>query len=173
MIIAMIFAACLHVFHCALRVFVGFLDLLYFIEVIIFDSMIEFIDNSAAEFLDRVVFGHENTTTADAALIPFPSVQKTCEALESKLVPPQETATLTDPPNERKDQVATVPVVRSFFVFKMCEAFDLPATFVPQESFTELSCKYFKVNRPAPIVYSVTVFEMCKALKLEAQLAHQ
>ncbi|GFT94210.1 hypothetical protein NPIL_231941 [Nephila pilipes] len=92
--------------------------------------MIEFIDNSATEFLDRVVFGSA-TTTADAALISFPSVQKTCEALESKLVPPQETATLTETPYKRNDRVAIVPVVRSFFVWKMCEALDLPATFVP------------------------------------------
>ncbi|GFT53819.1 hypothetical protein NPIL_578341 [Nephila pilipes] len=173
MIIAMIFAACLHVFHCALRAFVGFLDLLYFIEVIIFYSMIEFIDNCATEFLDRVVFGRENTTIANAALIPFPSVQKTWEALESKLVPSQETATLTETPYKRNDRVATVPVVRSFFVWKMCEALDLPATFVAEERVTTVSRKQFHVNQPVPVVYSVAVFKMCQALNLKAQLAHE
>ncbi|GFT23246.1 hypothetical protein NPIL_427581 [Nephila pilipes] len=172
MIIAMIFALCLHVFHCALRAFVGFLDLLYFIEVIIIDSMIEFIDNAATEFLDRVVFGRA-TETADAALFPFLSVQKTCEALESKLVPPQETATLTETPYKRNDRVATVPVVRSFFVWKMCEALNLPATFVPEERVTTVSRKQFHVNQPVPVVYSVAVFKMCQALQLKAQLAQQ
>ncbi|GFT19093.1 hypothetical protein NPIL_87921 [Nephila pilipes] len=168
----MIFEACLHVFHCALRVFVGFFDLLYFIEVTIFDSMIEFIDNCSTEFLDRVVFGVATTTT-DAALIPFPSVQKTCEALESKLVPPQETETLTETPYKRNDRVATVPVVRSFFVWKMCEALDLQATFVPEERVTNVSQKQFHVNQPVSVVYSVAVFKMCQALQPKAQLAQQ
>ncbi|GFT88796.1 hypothetical protein NPIL_600761 [Nephila pilipes] len=168
----MIFMACLRVFHGALRAFVGFLDLLYFIEVIIIDSMIEFFDNSATEFLDRVVFGHA-TETADVALIPFPSVQKTCEALESKLVPPQETTTLTETPYKRSDRVAAVPVVGSFFVWKICEALDLPATFVPEERVTTVSRKQFHVNQPVPVVYSVAVFKMCQALQLKAQLAQQ
>ncbi|GFS77473.1 hypothetical protein NPIL_42341 [Nephila pilipes] len=167
----MIFEVCFHLLQCALRAFVGFFDLLYFIEIIIFDSLIEFIDNTVTQFLDRVTTTLE--TTADAALIPFPSVQKTCEALGSKLILPQGTTTVTETPHERNNQVATVPVVTSFFVWKICVALDLPATFVPQESDTALSCKHFKVNQPVPIVYSVAVFEMCKALKLEAQLAHQ
>ncbi|GFU34829.1 hypothetical protein NPIL_644131 [Nephila pilipes] len=172
MIIAMIFEAYLHVFHCALKSFVGFFDLLYFIEVTIFDSLIEFIDNTVTQFLDRVVFGRA-TTTADAALIPFPSVQKTCEAIESKLVPLQETATLTETPYKRNDRVATVPVVGSFFVWKMCEALDLSATFVPEERVTTVSRKQFHVNHPVPVVYSVAVFKMCQALNLKAQLAQQ
>ncbi|GFT10156.1 hypothetical protein NPIL_149201 [Nephila pilipes] len=171
MIIAMIFEVCLHILQCALRAFVGFFDLLYFIEIIIFDSMIEFIDYSATQFLDRVFTALD--TTADAAEIPFPTRQKACESLVSELVPPEGTTTKTETPNERKDQATTVPEVRSFFVFKMCEALDLPATFVSQERDTTLSCKHLKVNRPAPIVYSVAVFEMCKALKLKAKLAHQ
>ncbi|GFT63975.1 hypothetical protein NPIL_457111 [Nephila pilipes] len=135
--------------------------------------MIEFIDYSAMKVLDRVTTTLE--TTADVALIPFPSAQKTCEALElkSKVVSPLGIMTITETPYERKGHEATVPVVRSLFVFKMCQALDLPATFVPQESDTTLSCKHFKVNHPVPIVYSFAVFEMCKALKLEAQLALQ
>ncbi|GFT99252.1 hypothetical protein NPIL_491841 [Nephila pilipes] len=133
--------------------------------------MIEFIDNTVTQFLDRVFTTLD--TTADAAEIPFPTRQKACEALVSELVLPQGTAIVTETSNERNDQVATVPRVRSFFIFKMCQALDLPATYVPQETDTALSCKHFKVNRPVPIVYSVAVFEMCKALKLEAQLAHQ
>ncbi|GFU09793.1 hypothetical protein NPIL_59861 [Nephila pilipes] len=168
----MILEVCFYILQCAARAFVGFFDLLYFIEIIIFDSMIEFIDNTVTQFLDRV-FTALDTTAAAAAEIPFPTRQKACEALVSELVPPQGTAIVTETPNERNDQVATVPVVRSFFVFKMCEALDLRATFGPPETFTELSCKHFKVNRPAPKVYSVAVFEMCKALKLETQLAHQ
>ncbi|GFT00022.1 hypothetical protein NPIL_220961 [Nephila pilipes] len=132
----MIFEVCFHLLQCALRAFVGFFDLLYIIEIMIFDSLIEFIDNTVTQFLDRVTTNLE--TTADAAFIPFPSVQKTCEALESKLVPPQGTRTVTETSHERNNQVATIPVVRSFFV-KICQALDLPATFVPQESDTALS----------------------------------
>ncbi|GFS61964.1 hypothetical protein NPIL_81031 [Nephila pilipes] len=120
----------------------------------------------------EVVFGHA-TETADVALIPFPSVQKTCEALESKLVPPQETTTLTETPYKRSDRVAAVPVVGSFFVWKICEALDLPATFVPEERVTTVSRKQFHVNQPVPVVYSVAVFKMCQALQLKAQLAQQ
>ncbi|GFS81839.1 hypothetical protein NPIL_233341, partial [Nephila pilipes] len=105
--------------------------------------MIEFIDNTVTQFLDRVFTTLD--TTADTAEIPFPTRQKACEALVSEPVPPQRTTTVTETPNERNDQVATVPVVRSFFVFKMCQALDLPATYVPQETDTALSCKYFKV----------------------------
>ncbi|GFT72548.1 hypothetical protein NPIL_353311 [Nephila pilipes] len=137
----------------------------------IFDLMIQFIDYSVTQFLNRVTSTQE--TTADAALIPFPTVQKTCGAqqIKSKLVPPQGTTTVTETLYERKDQVATVPVVRSIFVWKMCQALDLPATFVLQESDTTLFCKEFKVNQPIPIVYSVAVFEMFKTLELKAQLA--
>ncbi|GFT24445.1 hypothetical protein NPIL_104011 [Nephila pilipes] len=102
---------------------------------------------------------------------------KTCEALESKLVPPQETAynplALTETSYKRSDRVATVPVVRSLFVWKICEALDLPATFVPEERVTTVSRKQFHVNQPVPIVYSVAVFKMCQALQLKAQLAQQ
>ncbi|GFS96757.1 hypothetical protein NPIL_412511 [Nephila pilipes] len=173
MVIAMIFEVCLLILQCALRAFVGFFDLLYFIEVIIFDSMIEFIDYSATNFWNRVFTTLD--TTADAALIPFPTMRKTCEALElkSQLVSPQGTTTMPETPYERNDRVATVPVVRSYFVWKMCGSLDLPATFVPEQSDTTVSRKQFHVNQPVPIVNSVEVFEMCKALGLRAKLAHQ
>ncbi|GFS67033.1 hypothetical protein NPIL_370121 [Nephila pilipes] len=169
----MIFAVCLHILQWAFRAIAGFFDLLYFIEIMIFDSMIEFIDDSLTQLLNRVTSTLE--TTADAALIPFPSVQKTCEALEikSKFVPPQGTTTVTEIPYERKDQASAIPVVRSFFVWKMCKALDLPATLFPQQSDTTVSCKQLKVNKPVPIVYSVAVFEICKALDLKVQLASQ
>ncbi|GFT55580.1 hypothetical protein NPIL_527741 [Nephila pilipes] len=169
----MIFAVCLHILQWAFRAIAGFFDLLYFIEIMIFDSIIEFIDNSLTQLLNRVTSTLE--TTADAAFIPFPSVQKTGEALEikSKFVPPQGTTTVTETPYERSDQALAIPVVRSYFVWKMCQTLDLPATLVPEERDTTVSCKQLKVNKPVPIVYSVVVFEICKALDLKAQLASQ
>ncbi|GFT76180.1 hypothetical protein NPIL_690331 [Nephila pilipes] len=176
MVIARILEMCFHVIQWALRAFAGF-DLLYFIEIILFDLMIEFIDYSSTQIFNGSVFGRATTLeTIDAAAVAHsPIVQKTYEALEfkSKLVPQEETMTITETPYKRNDQVATVPVVRSLFVWKMCQALDLPATFVPQENDTTLSCKQFKVNKPVPIVYSVAVFEMCKTLELKAQLADQ
>ncbi|GFS46908.1 hypothetical protein NPIL_281141 [Nephila pilipes] len=76
-------------------------------------------DYSTTQFLNRVTTILE--TTVDAVLIPFPFVQKTCEALKlkSKLVPPQGNTTMTETPYKRSDQVATVPVVQSFSVWKM------------------------------------------------------
>ncbi|GFU00206.1 hypothetical protein NPIL_217181 [Nephila pilipes] len=171
MIIAMIFTVCLHILQWAFRAIAGIFDLLYFIEITIFDSMIEFIDDSLTQLLNRVTFILE--TPADAAVIPFPSVQKTCEALEIKykLVPPQGYATVTKTSYERSDQAPAIPVVRSFFVWKMCKALDLPATLVPEQRDTSVSYKQLKVNKPVPIVYSVVVFEICKALDLKVQLA--
>ncbi|GFU34883.1 hypothetical protein NPIL_457601 [Nephila pilipes] len=173
MIIAMIFAVFLHILQWAFRAIAGFFDLLYFIEIMIFDSMIEFMDDSVTQLLNRVTSTLETTT--DAAFIPFPSVQKTCETLEikSKLFPPQGYATVTEISYERSDQAPAIPVVQSFFVWKMCKALDLPATLVPEQRDTILSFKQLKVKQPVPIVYSVAVFEICKALDLKAQLASQ
>ncbi|GFT05013.1 hypothetical protein NPIL_69701 [Nephila pilipes] len=166
----MIFGMCLRILQWAFRAIAGFFDLLYFIEIMIFDSMIEFMDDSITQLLNRVTSTLE--TTADAALIPFPSVQKTCE-VKSNIVSPQGTTTLIATPYELKDQAPAIPVVRSYFVFKMCQALDLPATLVPEERDTTVSCKQLKVNKPVPIVYSVDVFEICKALDLKARLASQ
>ncbi|GFT89245.1 hypothetical protein NPIL_418351 [Nephila pilipes] len=163
------------VFQWALRAFTRF-DLLYFIEIILFDLMIEFIDYSATQIFNGAIFGRATALEISAAaVVHSPTMQKTCEALEfkPKLVPQQETTIMTKTPNERKDQVTTVPVVHSLLVWKMYQALDLPATFVPQESDTTLSSKQFKVNKSIPIVYSTAVFEMCKALELRAQLASQ
>ncbi|GFT32820.1 hypothetical protein NPIL_211301 [Nephila pilipes] len=173
MIIGMIFAVCLHVLQWAFRAIAGFFYLLYFIEIMIFDSMIEFIDDSLTQLLNRVTSILE--TPADAAVIPFPSVQKTCEALmiKSKLVPPQGYTTVNQTSYERSDQAPAIPVVRSYFVWKMCKSLDLPATLVPEQRDTTVSCKQLKVNKPVPIVYSVAVFEICKALDLKAKLASQ
>ncbi|GFS88692.1 hypothetical protein NPIL_612871 [Nephila pilipes] len=134
--------------------------------------MIEFIDYSATQFLNRVTTALE--TTAEVSFIPFPCVRKTCEALEleSKLVPPQGNTTVTETPYKRNDQAASVPVVRSFSVWKMCQTLDLPATFVPEKR-DIISYKHLHINQPVPIVCSVVVFEMCKALKLKAKLGHQ
>ncbi|GFU34892.1 hypothetical protein NPIL_457631 [Nephila pilipes] len=169
----MIFAVCLHILQWAFKANARFFDLLYFIEIMIFDSMIEFLDDSVTQLLNRVTSLLE--TSADAALIPFPSVQKTCEALEikTKLVPPQGYATVNETSYERSDQANAIPVVRSYFVWKMCKALDLPATLVPEQSDTTVSCKQLKINKPVPIVYSVALFEICKALDLKAQLASQ
>ncbi|GFT03316.1 hypothetical protein NPIL_653171 [Nephila pilipes] len=102
-------------------------------------------------------------------LLSFP-----CQALElkSKLVPPQEHATMTEAPYKRNDQITTIPVVRSFFVWMMCQALDLPATFAPEQRDTTVSRKQFHVHQPVLIVYSDAIFEMCKALKLKAKLVH-
>ncbi|GFT00213.1 hypothetical protein NPIL_392421 [Nephila pilipes] len=169
----MIIEVCLLILQCALRAFVGFFDLLYFIEIVIFDSMNDFIDYSATQVLNRVFTNLD--TPADSALIPFPTVPKTCEALEVKpeFVPPQGTTTVTETPYKRNDQTATVTVVRTFVVFKMCQALDLPATFVPEQRDVTVYRKKIQTNQPVPIVYSVAVFEMCKALELKAKLAHQ
>ncbi|GFT44145.1 hypothetical protein NPIL_79331 [Nephila pilipes] len=176
MIIVMIFEVCLHFLQWALRAIAG-LDLLYFIEIILFDLMIEFFYYATTQFFSAFVLGRATTqdTTVAAAVLHSPTVQKTCEALElhPKLVPQQVTTTVTGTPYEQKDPLATIPVVRSLFVFKICQALDLPANFVPQESDSTLSCQEFKVNKPVPIVYSIVVFEICKALELKAELAHQ
>ncbi|GFT00216.1 hypothetical protein NPIL_392431 [Nephila pilipes] len=93
--------------------------------------------------------------------------------VKPEFVPPQGTTTVTETPYKRNDQTATVPVVRSFVLFKMCQALDLPATFVPEQRDVTVYRKKIQTNQPVPIVYSVAVFEMCKALELKAKLAHQ
>ncbi|GFU48354.1 hypothetical protein NPIL_173471 [Nephila pilipes] len=118
MIITMIFEVCLLILQWAVRAFAGF-DLLYFIEIILFELMMEFINYATKEFFNGFAFDPANTleTTTDAAVVHSPTVEKTYEALElkSKLVPRQETTFLTETPYQQKDQVATIPVVRSFF----------------------------------------------------------
>ncbi|GFS69155.1 hypothetical protein NPIL_663041 [Nephila pilipes] len=102
-------------------------------------------------------------TTADAALIPFPTVRKTCEALElkSKLVSPLGKATMTETLYKRDEQVATVSVKPSPSVRKMYQALDLTAAFVPEQRDTIASLKQFHVNQHDPVVYSAAVHEMC------------
>ncbi|GFU29322.1 hypothetical protein NPIL_297201, partial [Nephila pilipes] len=91
--------------------------------------------------------------------------------LEAKFLPLQGTTSLTS--NKRADREAIIPVVRSFFVFKMCQALDLQASFDPLKTGANFSQKLLKTNKPIPIVHSIAVFEMCKALKLNATLAPQ
>ncbi|GFU13777.1 hypothetical protein NPIL_145141 [Nephila pilipes] len=132
MVIAMIFEVYLHMLQWALRAFAGF-DLLYFIEIILFELMIEFTDYATAQFFIGFVFGSATTKdTTAAAVVTSSTMRKTCEALElqPKLVPQQVNNTVTEIPYEQKNPVATVPVVRSFFVWKTCEALDLPANSV-------------------------------------------
>ncbi|GFT84493.1 hypothetical protein NPIL_496341 [Nephila pilipes] len=178
MVIATIFEVCLHILQYALRPFAGF-DHLYFIEILIVNLMIEFIDYFAMQFFNRVVFCQSTTLVQTAAaaeqIVQSLTVQKTSENVErkSKLVPPQGTTSLVETPQEIKYQNVIIPVVRSLSVWKICRALDLPATFVPQHSDTAISLKQFKKSPPVPIVYSVTIFEMCKALELNAKLANQ
>ncbi|GFT39141.1 hypothetical protein NPIL_92261 [Nephila pilipes] len=179
MIIATIFEMCLHIFHYALRAFAGS-DLLYFIEILIVSLMIEFIDYIAMQFFNRVFFRQATALvqTVDAAtepIVPSLTVHKASGNVEweSELVPPQRTTTLVETPHEINDQNVIVPEVRSFTVWKICRALDLPATFVPQQRDTAVSLKQFKKSQPVPIVYSVTIFEFCKALGLNAKLAEQ
>ncbi|GFS77471.1 hypothetical protein NPIL_34611 [Nephila pilipes] len=169
MIIATIFEMCLHIFHYTLRAFASF-DLLYFFEILIVSLMIEFIDYFVMQFFNRVVFRQATASvqTVDAAaepVVPSLTVQKASENVEweSELVPPQGTMSLVETPHEINDQNVIVPEVRSFTVWKICRALDLPATFVPQQRDTAVSLKQFKKSPPVPIVYSVTIFEMCKA----------
>ncbi|GFT71417.1 hypothetical protein NPIL_479351 [Nephila pilipes] len=175
MVIATVFEGCLHILQRALRAFADF-DLFYFIEIIIVGLMIKFIDYFSMEFFNRVVFGQATTLvqTVDAAAEPVVlslTVQKTSENVD--VVPPQGASPFVETPLERNDQNVIVPVVRSFTIWKICEALDLPATFVPKQNDTAVSLKQFKKSQPVPIVYSVTIFEMCKALELNAKLADQ
>ncbi|GFT80979.1 hypothetical protein NPIL_306451 [Nephila pilipes] len=172
MVIATIFEVCLHILQYALRAFSGF-DLLYFIEIIILDSMITFIDYFAMQVFNTAVFGQATTLvqTVDAVVEPIaPSLTRENVESKSKLVPP---TSFVETSFERNDQKVIVPEVQSFFIWKICQALSLPATFVPQQSDTAASLKQFKKSQPVPIVYSVTIFEMCKALKLNAKLANQ
>ncbi|GFT58221.1 hypothetical protein NPIL_631881 [Nephila pilipes] len=179
MVIATIFEVCLHILQYALRAFAGF-DLLYFFEILIVSLMIEFIDYFAMQLFNRIVFRQATALvkTVDAAaepIVPYLTVQKTSENVEweSELIPPQGTRSLVETPHEINYQNVIVPEVRSFTVWKICRALDLPATFVPQQRDTAVSLKQFKKSQPVPIVYSVTIFEMCKALGLNAKLADQ
>ncbi|GFS67870.1 hypothetical protein NPIL_70211 [Nephila pilipes] len=125
---------------------------------------------------DRVVFGQVSTLvhTVDAAVepvVPSLTLQKTSENVD--IVLPQGNTSFVETSREIIDKNVIVPVVRSFSVWKLCEALDLPAIFVPQQSDTVVPLKQFKKSQTVPIVYSVTIFEMCKALELNAKLADQ
>ncbi|GFU10924.1 hypothetical protein NPIL_640481 [Nephila pilipes] len=175
MVITTIFEVCLHILQCVLRAFAGF-DLLYFIEIIIVNLMIDLIDYFSMLVFDRVVFGQVTTLvhTVDAAVepvVPSLTVQKTSENVD--IVLPQGNKSFVETSHERIDKNVIVPVVRSFIVWKLCEALDLPAIFVPQQSDTVVPLQQFKKSQTVPIVYSVTIFEMCKALELNAKLADQ
>ncbi|GFS56543.1 hypothetical protein NPIL_423601 [Nephila pilipes] len=103
MIISMIFEVCLHILQWVLRAFAAF-DLLYFIEIILFELMIEVFDYATTEFFNGFVFSSATTqdTTADAAVVHYPTVQKTYEALElqPKLVPQRVITTVTETTDE-------------------------------------------------------------------------
>ncbi|GFT68264.1 hypothetical protein NPIL_490991 [Nephila pilipes] len=122
----------------------------------------------------RVVSGNTTTlvTTVDAAVVPsvHSQTEKTYNELEleTKFVPLQGTISLT--PHKRE---AMIPVVRSFFVWKMCHALDLPATFDSLKTGANFSQKQLKTNKPTPIVHSIVVFQMYKALELNSILAPQ
>ncbi|GFT39107.1 hypothetical protein NPIL_245031 [Nephila pilipes] len=80
MVIATIFEVCLHILQCVLRAFAGF-DLLYFIQIIIVNLMIDFIDYFSMLVFYRVVFGQVTTLvrTVDAVepVVSSLTVQKT------------------------------------------------------------------------------------------------
>ncbi|GFT26557.1 hypothetical protein NPIL_660831 [Nephila pilipes] len=177
MVMAMIFEVCVCTLLCVWGAFVGY-DHPSFFEILFFSSIIEIIKYSVAQFFNRVVSGNTTTlvTTVDDAVAPnfhFQTGQKTYNELEleAKFLPLQGTTSLTS--NKRADREAIIPVVRSFFVFKMCQALDLPASFDPIKTGANFSQKQLKTNKPIPIVHSIAVFEMCKALKLNATLAPQ
>ncbi|GFS31986.1 hypothetical protein NPIL_577781 [Nephila pilipes] len=177
MVMAMIFEVCLCTLLCVWGAFVGY-DRPSFFEILFFSSIIEIIKYSVVQFFHRVVSGNTTTlvTTVDAAVVlnvHSQTEQKTFNELEleAKFLPLQGTTSLT--PHERADREAIIPVVRSFFVWKICQALDLPATFDPLKTGANSSLKQLETDKPIPIVHSIAVFEMCKALKLNATLDPQ
>ncbi|GFT82169.1 hypothetical protein NPIL_566981 [Nephila pilipes] len=171
MVMAMIFEVCLYTLLCVWGAFVGY-NRPSFFEILFFSSIIEIIKYSVAQFFNRVVSGNTTTlvTTADAAVLPnvhSQTEQKIYNELElqAKFLPLQGTTSLT--PHKRE---AIIPVVRSFFVWKICQALDLPTTFDPLKTGANSSLKQHKTNKPIPVVHSIAVFKMCKALELNATL---
>ncbi|GFU30305.1 hypothetical protein NPIL_460571 [Nephila pilipes] len=171
MVMAVIFEVCLCTLLCVWEAFVGY-DCPSFFEILFFSSIIEIIKYSTAQFFNRFVSGNNTTlvTTFDAAVVHFQTEQKTFNEpeLEAKFFPLQGTTSLTSHKRE-----AIIPVVRSFFVWKMCQALELPATFDPLKTGANFSQKQLKTNQPIPIVHSIAVFKICKALELNATLAPQ
>ncbi|GFU37158.1 hypothetical protein NPIL_75331 [Nephila pilipes] len=128
--------------------------------------------------LGSVVSGNTTilVTTFDAVVVPNVHSQTEQQTyneleLEAKFFPLQGTTSLNTP--KRADREATIPVVRTFFVWKMCQALDLPATFEPLKTGANFSQKQLKTNKRIPIVHSIAVFKMCKVLELNATLAPQ
>ncbi|GFT67084.1 hypothetical protein NPIL_360591 [Nephila pilipes] len=126
---AMILEVCLCTLLCVWGAFVGY-DRPSFFEILFFSSIIEIIKYSTEQFFNRLVSGNTTTlvTTVAAAVVHLKTEQKTYNEpeLEAKFFPLQGTTSLT--PHKRE---AIIPVVRSFFVWKMCQALDLPATLDP------------------------------------------
>ncbi|GFS73480.1 hypothetical protein NPIL_100851 [Nephila pilipes] len=176
MVMAMIFEVCLCTLLCVWGAFVGY-DRLSFFEILFFSSIIEIIKYSFAQFFHRVVSCNTTAlvTVFDAAVVTnvHSQTEQTYNELDlkSKFLPLQETTSLA--PHKRADREAIIPVVRSFFVWKICQALDLPATFDPLKTGANSSLKQLETNKPIPIVHSIAVFKMCKALELNATLAPQ
>ncbi|GFS33922.1 hypothetical protein TNIN_136951 [Trichonephila inaurata madagascariensis] len=78
--------------------------------------------------------------------------------LKAKFIPLPGSTVLPRTPHRGVDQTTTAPVVRSFSVWKICQALDLPATYDPQLIRTTVFRKPYK---PIPVVQSTAAFELC------------
>ncbi|GFT39993.1 hypothetical protein TNCV_12351 [Trichonephila clavipes] len=178
MIITVIFEVFLHFFRCALTLIL-WNDLLFFLEIIILESVMELFKLcSATSFHQGTVSNAATTpmfdaaTTVDEPTIRSLMVWKMCDALniKAKYVPLPGVISLAGRPLRPTKRGTIVPVVRSFRVWKMCQALDLPATYNPQHSNSTFTIKQ---NKTIPVVHSIAVFKICNALNLRAELAPQ
>ncbi|GFT01166.1 hypothetical protein TNCV_3373041 [Trichonephila clavipes] len=67
-----------------------------------------------------------------------------------------------------------IPLVRSFTIYRICQALDLEAILAPTNDINPMLIqtkpRKGKQIQPTPIVYSFTLFKMCEALDINVQL---
>ncbi|GFT36809.1 hypothetical protein NPIL_503181 [Nephila pilipes] len=179
MAISFISEIVLNLMRCALN-FVFGVDLLFFLEISLFEGVIEILNyltlkpplSSPSESEPLVPFEHVATNTGNNRIPVVHSfmIYRICQALDLnvELAPFRNVrgAIQTPPKNVRK--TTSLPAVYSFTVFKMCQALDLKAELRPK---TERPIFTIRKKRFIPVVRSQAVFHICQALNLNAELA--
>ncbi|GFR15248.1 hypothetical protein TNCT_422031 [Trichonephila clavata] len=141
---------------------------LYVLDIVVHNLILELIkDLIALYLLNRA------NTKKNKLVIEFKG-KKLCKALntEAQLLITAERGHPPQTPKKEMGKIKYIPTVRSFMVFKICEALGLRA-----ELNTEIeSAEFFKQKKTPPkkvipIVKSLDVFKLCQALSINAVLA--
>ncbi|GFR29571.1 hypothetical protein TNCT_463191 [Trichonephila clavata] len=142
---------------------------LYFLDIVAHNLILELFKDLITLYL-----ANRSNTKKNKLVLEFKE-KKFCEALNTE-AQFMISAERDYPPQTNKKEagkIKFIPTVRSFMVFKICEALGLEVELNTETEFAEFFKQQKKTptKKEIPIVKSLDVFKLCQALGINAALA--